>query len=80
MKMKEITNFILERNLEIKIKENEVTLVNYKNIGHFESKKIIINCELKKVIIKGESLIIKKLLSDEILIKGVIKNIELGDL
>lgn len=77
MKMKEITNFILERNLEIKIKENEVIIVNYKNISHFESKKIKIECENKNVFIDGDNLIIKKLLKDELLIKGVIKNIEL---
>ena len=73
----EFRNFILEKNLEIVIKKNTVTITNYVNVDHFEPEKIIIKCTDKIIIIKGSNLRVKRLLKDEILIIGVIKNIEL---
>lgn len=74
---KELKNFILEKDLEITFKKNTVMIVNYISIDHFENEKIIVKCENKTVIIKGENLRIKRLLKDEILVVGMIKNIEL---
>lgn len=74
---REFKNYILEKDLEITFKKNSVMIVNYISIDHFESEKIIVKCEEKTVIIKGEDLRVKKLLKDEILIVGIIKNIEL---
>jgi len=73
----EFKNFILEKELEIVIKKNTVMVTNYVNVDHFEPEKIIIKCENKIIVIKGSNLRVKRLLKDEILIIGVIKNIEL---
>jgi sporulation protein YqfC len=75
--LNDIKNYILEKNMQIIYKKNMIDIVNYISIDHFEEEKIIINCKENKVIIKGENLRIKKLLNNEVLIMGQIKNIEL---
>lgn len=74
---RELKNYVLEKDLEITFKKDTVTIVNYLSIDHFENEKIIVKCENKIVVIKGESLRVKKLLKDEILIVGKFTNIEL---
>ena len=74
--LKKVRNFILEEELEIHIYKNKVNVVNYQSIGHFDNNKIIINHENGMIVVNGEKLVISKLLIDEILIVGQIKNIE----
>lgn len=78
--MKIINNFrsfLLEDNFEIHIYKNKINIVNYTSIGHFDSNKIIIYSDSGFVTIKGEELVVAKLLTDEVLITGVISSIEL---
>ena len=74
--IKDIRNFILEEELEIRIYKNKVNVVNYTKIGYFDKNKVIIYSTDKKIIITGDDIIVSKLMSDEILISGSIKNIE----
>lgn len=55
---------------------NKIDIVNYLDIDHFDDNKIIVRYNSGSIIIKGEDLIISKLLTDEILINGKIKNID----
>ncbi len=55
---------------------NKIDIVNYLDIDHFDDNKIIVRYNSGTIIIKGEDLIISKLLTDEILINGKIKNID----
>ena len=78
--MKIINNFrsfLLEDNFEIHIYKNKINIINYTSIGHFDSNKIIIYSDSGFVTIKGEDLVVAKLLTDEVLITGVISSIEL---
>lgn len=70
-------NFLLEDNFEIHIYKNKINIVNYTSIGHFDSNKIIIYSDSGFITIKGEDLVVAKLLTDEVLITGLISSIEL---
>lgn len=75
--IKNVRDFILEDEFELKLLENRVNIVNYTSIGHFDHNKVIVHYAKGDVIIKGENLSVTKLLNDEILIIGEVKNIEL---
>ena len=72
-----IRSFLLEDNFEIRVFKNRINIVNYNSIGHFDSNKIIIYYDEGSIAVKGEKLVVSKLLQDEILITGIIQNIEL---
>ena len=74
--LKDLRNYILENKFRINIYENNIDIINYKEIDHFDDKIIIIRYEKGVITVKGENLIITKLLEDELLINGKIRNIE----
>jgi len=71
-----IRSYILENDLKITILNNKINIVNYKDIGHFDSNKIVVKGVEKDIIVKGNDLVVSKLLNDEILITGNFNNIE----
>jgi len=71
-----IRSYIKETDYKITILNNKINIVNYKDIGHFDSNKIVIKLEEREVIIKGSELVVSKLMNDEILITGDFTNIE----
>ncbi len=75
--LRDIRNYILEKDFRINYIKDKLNIVNYEVIDHFSDDKVIIRYISGTVIIKGEKLIISKLLEDEVLISGIIKNIEL---
>ena len=62
--------------MSIHIYKNKVNVVNYSKIGHFDSNKVIIYYNNEMIIINGNNLTVSKLVTDEVLIKGKIINIE----
>lgn len=70
-------SYLLENDFKFNVSKNEIDIINYIEIEHFDSNKIIIKHLDGKLYITGDNLIATKLVSDEILIKGIIKNIEL---
>lgn len=71
-----LRSYILEDKFKITILTDRIDIVNYSEIDHFDDTKIIVKFQNGLVIIKGEDLTISKLLNDELLILGKIKNIE----
>ena len=69
-------SFLLEDNFSVNIYKNKIDIINYTSIGQIENNKIVIRYDTGSLIIKGEKLVVSKLLNDEILITGIIKNIE----
>ena len=69
-------SFLLEDNFSLNIYKNKIDIINYTSIGQIENNKIVIRYDTGSLIIKGEKLVVSKLLNDEILITGIIKNIE----
>ena len=76
-KINDIRNYILEREFKITILQNKVNIVNYKKLINIESNKIELSIENGIITVFGEKLVVNKLLSDEILISGVIKKLEI---
>ena len=70
-----IRSYILEDELKMTIVDNRINIVNYTDIGHFDSNKIVVKSS-KDIIIKGSDLVVSKLMSNEILITGNFKEIE----
>ena len=71
-----IRSYILESDTKITIVNNKINITNYIDIGHFDDEKIIIKLKNKNVIIRGNNLVVSKLLESEILITGEFNNIE----
>ena len=71
-----LRNYILENQFKMIYLSNKLDIVNYIDISHFDSNKIIINYNKGSVLISGKSLVVSKLVSDELLIEGSIDKIE----
>lgn len=71
-----IRSYILENDLKITILDNKINIVNYIDIGHFDSNKIVVKTNNRDIIIKGNDLVVSKLMSSEILITGEFNIIE----
>ena len=76
--LKDLKTYILENDFRVNFVQGKINIVNYTSIDHFDVDKIVIRHSEGVVIVKGESLIITKLLGDEMLISGKIKNLEFG--
>lgn len=74
--LKDLRNYIFEKDFKLTYVKDKLDIVNFGQIDHFTDEKIIIRNSDKTVIVKGENLIISKMLDDEMLISGTIKNIE----
>ena len=71
-----IRSYIMEKDVKITIINNKINITNYIDIGHFDSNKIVVKLNNKDLIIKGNNLVVSKLLDSEILITGEFNNIE----
>ncbi len=71
-----IRSYILDSELKITIVNNKINIVNYKDIGHFDSNRIVVKVESGEIIVKGNNLVVSKLMSSEILITGNFSTIE----
>lgn len=74
MKIKEFVN---PKNLKITYLDNKLNVLNYDEIIILLDNKIILSKNNNIITITGSNLTLLKLLDNEILIKGSIKNIEL---
>ena len=75
--IKEIINYIKDDKFKIIYVNNSIDVINYDNIMEVKNDVITIEKEKKLILIKGEELKLDKLLDNEILIRGLIKKIEL---
>lgn len=71
-----IRSYINENDIKITIVNNKLNITNYIDIGHFDTNKIIIKLKDNDIIIKGNNLVVSKLLESEILITGDFSSIE----
>lgn len=76
MNIHKFRDYLLERKFNINITNKYIEVLNYVSIDHFDSNLITIKYKDGNVKIKGNNLIIKRLLNDFIIIKGDINNIE----
>ena len=72
----DIKSYILDEEFKLLFLNNKVNINNYTSVGHFDSNKVIVRYDKSEVIIKGNELVVSKLMNDEILIVGNINNME----
>ncbi len=75
--MFDLRNYISDVEFRVNLYKDKVHIVNYTKIVTIEKYRISIGYSSGMVIIKGKDLALKKLLDDEILIKGIINSVEL---
>ena len=75
--VKRARNYLLDEMFNMRVLKNKIDICNYETIGYLDHDLIIINYDSGEIKIKGENLVVSKLLNDEILISGDIKNIEM---
>ncbi len=71
-----VKNYIIDSEFRLTLYIDMIHIINYTKIISLEETKIIIRSLTKRVVITGEKLHLSRLLEEEILIKGNIKNIE----
>ena len=75
--IKRIVDYIKDNNFKINYVNNSVNVVNYDKILDIKDNLITLKKDNKLIFIKGNELRLTKLLNNEILITGLIKNIEM---
>ncbi len=71
-----VKNYIVDSEFRLTLYIDMIHIINYTKIISIEESRITIFSLTKKIIITGENLHLNRLLEEEILIKGNIKNIE----
>ena len=70
-----LDRYITDDEFKVVITNDFVNVINYIEILDFSSKEISIKYDRGIVIIKGSELVVSKMMDDEVLIRGNIKNI-----
>lgn len=74
-----ISTFLKNNSYNINISKNNIYINNYTNIDNISENNIIIIIENMKLVIKGINFKVIKMLNNEVLFNGQIKNIEIID-
>ena len=75
--VKKVRDYLLDDEFKIVKIKNRVNISNYEKIEYLDTDKLIVKYIDGKIDIKGENLTVSKLLNEEILITGKIKEIEM---
>lgn len=75
--LRKLHNYLNEEEIKITFYQKKLNIENYIKVNDFSNKEISIQYENGLILVKGENLVITRMLKDEILISGDIKNIEL---
>ncbi|MBR3049545.1 MAG: hypothetical protein IKG58_03205 [Bacilli bacterium] len=71
-----IRNYIMDKEFRLTLFKDKLYVINYNKIISLENTNISFKIDKGKIIIKGNDLVLKKLLDKEILVKGKISSIE----
>lgn len=71
-----IRSYILEDEFKITVLKNKVNIVNYSSIGIIDTNKVIVKYDFGSVSVRGDNLVLSKLMNNEILISGNIYSID----
>lgn len=71
-----IRNYIMDKEFRLTLFKDKLYVINYNKIISLENTNISFKIDNGKIIIKGNDLVLKKLLDKEILVKGKISSIE----
>lgn len=71
-----IKEYINDDEFRLTVLENRIYIINYLKIISLDNDRISFLTKKGRVIIKGSKLSLNKMLDDEVLIGGVVSNIE----
>lgn len=71
-----INNYINDNKFRLTIYDNKIHIINFKRIISIEDNYVSFQTNNKKINIKGNKLLLKKILENEMLLTGEIENIE----
>lgn len=77
--LKSLNRYVKNDEFSINIWDNFININNFTDVPILEENKVVITYLEKRIIIKGDKIIIKKLLDNEILLSGKFTSIEMGD-
>lgn len=72
-----LRNYVSDNKFELTVSNNKIHIINYSSIIILEANRIVITSDDKKICIRGNNMLLKKMLDSEILISGDFKSIEL---
>ena len=75
--IRQVIDYIKDDSFEVKFDNSYINIVNYLQVNYMEEEKISVNFSDGVLNIKGKNLSVIKLIDNEILIKGIITNIEI---
>lgn len=55
-------------------------IINYTKVLSLEEKRVSILVHNKRIVFKGDNFILKKMLDNEVLIRGVVLGVEVNDI
>lgn len=70
-----IINYVKDNNFKLNMENNNLYIIGYNKMINISKSNIKLKYKEGIIDINGSDLLIKKLVKDEILIKGIIKNI-----
>ena len=76
MKLFNLRNYVYDNDLNIIIKNNYINIINFEKIIDISEKQIIVKDKEKMIEINGNNLLLNKMFTDELLVKGNIENIK----
>ena len=71
-----VGNYINDKEFRFTIYEDRVHVINFQNINILEDYYISFESQNKRISIRGDNLVLIKLLENEMLIKGNLQKIE----
>lgn len=71
-----IQSYLLETEFSMHYYEDQIDIVNYKEICHISDTEIVLKSPTNHIVITGSNLTITRLLEDEFLLKGKVSKIE----
>ena len=75
--VKKVRDYLLDEEFKMILLNNKINISNYEKIEYLDTDKVIVKYETGKINISGENITVSKLINNEILITGSIKEIEM---
>lgn len=69
-------SYLLEEEFQVNIVKGQINVINYESLGHFDSSKVMVHYDGKTLVIKGQNLVVSRLVVDEVLVTGNIQSLE----
>lgn len=75
-----INRYFNDLDFRYTVYSNMLHIINYNKILSLEDNRISILYNNKRIIFKGNNFILKKMLDNEVLIRGVVLGVEVNDI